>query len=230
MSERFTRRELGTQEFPGRPRTAWHPTLCRRHLPGPPHPARRPCWAGALAHASILAAGRAERRERLDGSAARQEMVPAGRQPGRCVRTVLVAGAGSPALPGYLEWYDRSLHVPERARRGPRRRGGPAAVAFVATVNVVLLQHALPVFVDTDRASFQIDAGKIEAAITPRTRAMLPVHLGVPSDMDRIRAVAGKHKVPVIEDACQAHLSEWRQKKVGKRGSSAASVSRPPRI
>jgi perosamine synthetase len=92
---------------------------------------------------------------------------------------------------------------------------------FVATVNVVLLQHALPVFVDTDPATFQIDAKKIEDAITDRTRCIIPVHLGGnASDLDSILAVAKKHKIPVIEDACQAHLAEWRGKKVGTWGDA----------
>jgi dTDP-4-amino-4,6-dideoxygalactose transaminase len=91
---------------------------------------------------------------------------------------------------------------------------------FVATVNVVLIQHALPVFVDTDPETFQMDAGKIEAAITDRTRCILPVHLGgSPADMDTIPAIARKHKLPVLEDACQAHLSEWRHRKVSTLGA-----------
>jgi len=90
---------------------------------------------------------------------------------------------------------------------------------FVATINAVLMHHALPVFVDTDPETFQIDARKIEAAITERTACIMPVHLGgSPADMDAILAVAGKHKLPVIEDACQAHLAEWRQKKVSTLG------------
>lgn len=92
---------------------------------------------------------------------------------------------------------------------------------FVATVNVVLLQYALPVFVDTDRATFQMDARKLEAAITPRTRCILPVHLGGnPANMDLILAVANKHKLPVLEDACQAHLGEWKGKKLGTLGTA----------
>ena len=91
---------------------------------------------------------------------------------------------------------------------------------FVATINVVLLQHALPVFVDTDRATSQIDATKIEAAITPRTRAIIPVHLGGSvANMDAILAVAKKHNLPVLEDACQSHLAEWRGQKVGTLGA-----------
>lgn len=90
---------------------------------------------------------------------------------------------------------------------------------FVATVNVVLLQHALPVFIDTDPETFQIDAGKIEAAITERTKAIIPVHLGGSvADLDSILTITKKHKLPVIEDACQAHLAEWRGRRVGSLG------------
>lgn len=90
---------------------------------------------------------------------------------------------------------------------------------FVATYNVVVLNYALPVFVDTDLESFQIDANKIEAAITKETKAILPVHLGgSPADLDKILEVANAHKLPVVEDACQAHLAEWRGRQVGTWG------------
>ena len=90
---------------------------------------------------------------------------------------------------------------------------------FVATYNVVVLNYALPVFVDTDLESFQIDASKIGAAITPETKAILPVHIGgSPADLDKILEVGNKHKLPVVEDACQAHLAEWRGRKVGTWG------------
>jgi dTDP-4-amino-4,6-dideoxygalactose transaminase len=91
---------------------------------------------------------------------------------------------------------------------------------FVATINAVLAMHALPVFVDTDPRTFQIDAKKIEAAISPRTVAIVPVHLGGNvADLDAVTAVAAKHRVPVLEDACQAHLAEWKGKKVGTFGT-----------
>lgn len=90
---------------------------------------------------------------------------------------------------------------------------------FVATYNVIVLNYALPIFVDTDVESFQIDANKIEAAITPQTKALLPVHIGgSPANLDKILEVANRHKLPVVEDACQAHLAEWRGKKVGTLG------------
>jgi perosamine synthetase len=91
---------------------------------------------------------------------------------------------------------------------------------FVATVNAVLMQHAIPVFVDTDPETFQIDARKIEAAITARTRCILPVHLGgSPADMDAILEIGRKHNLPVVEDACQAHLAEWQHRKVSTLGA-----------
>ena len=92
---------------------------------------------------------------------------------------------------------------------------------FVATVNVVLMLNALPVFVDSDRETFQIDARKIEAAITPQTKVLMPVHLGgAAADLDAILGIAKKRNLLVVEDACQAHLGEWRGKKVGTYGAT----------
>ncbi len=102
---------------------------------------------------------------------------------------------------------------------GPKDEVIVPPYTFVATINVVLLQHALPVFVDTDIETSQMDATKLEAAITPRTRCIMPVHLGGSvCDMDKIMAVAKKHNLPVIEDACQSHLAEWRKRKVSTIG------------
>ncbi|MBN2136945.1 MAG: DegT/DnrJ/EryC1/StrS family aminotransferase [Sedimentisphaerales bacterium] len=90
---------------------------------------------------------------------------------------------------------------------------------FVATVSVVLMSNALPVFVDVDPRTFQMDPAKIEEKITEHTRAILPVHiLGTMADMDRINAIGKKHTLKVIEDACQAHLAEWKGKKAGSLG------------
>jgi dTDP-4-amino-4,6-dideoxygalactose transaminase len=92
---------------------------------------------------------------------------------------------------------------------------------FVATVNVALLHYAMPVFVDSDRATFMMDPRKLEAAITERTAAIIPVHIGgSPADLDSILAIAKKHNVPVIEDACQAHLGRWRGRNLGTWGTS----------
>ncbi|NOX55478.1 MAG: DegT/DnrJ/EryC1/StrS family aminotransferase [Planctomycetes bacterium] len=92
---------------------------------------------------------------------------------------------------------------------------------FLATVTVVLQHYAMPVFVDSDRETFLMDPAKLEAAITDRTAAIIPVHIGgSPADMDRILAIAKKHNVPVIGDACQAHLAEWRGRSVGSWGTT----------
>lgn len=92
---------------------------------------------------------------------------------------------------------------------------------FIATVTAVLSNGALPVFVDVDPETFQIDPAKIEAKITPRTKAIIPVHiLGLPADMAPIMAIAKKHNLIVIEDACQAHLAEYQNKKVGSIGDA----------
>ena len=90
---------------------------------------------------------------------------------------------------------------------------------FIATYNVVLNQKALPVFTDTDQETFNINPHKIEEKITERTKAILPVHiLGLPADMGRIMAIARKHNLVVIEDACQAWLAEYEGKKCGTFG------------
>jgi dTDP-4-amino-4,6-dideoxygalactose transaminase len=90
---------------------------------------------------------------------------------------------------------------------------------FVATVNAVLVHHALPVFVDTDPETFQVDARLLESSITERTACILPVHIGgSAADMDAILAVAARHKLPVVEDACQAALGEWKGRKLSTLG------------
>ena len=92
---------------------------------------------------------------------------------------------------------------------------------FVATLNVILICHAMPVFVDVDLETSQIDARKIEAAITGRTAAIIPVHYsGNCADLDAIMEISRRRKVPVIEDACQSHLAEWRGLKAGTYGAT----------
>jgi dTDP-4-amino-4,6-dideoxygalactose transaminase len=93
---------------------------------------------------------------------------------------------------------------------------------FIATYNVVFNQKALPVFADTDQETFNINPAKIEEKINDRTKAILPVHiLGLPADMNRINAIARKHNLVVIEDACQAWLAEYEGKKCGTLGDLA---------
>ena len=90
---------------------------------------------------------------------------------------------------------------------------------FVATVNAILLEDALPVFVDIDPVTFQMDPDKLEEKITGNTKAVLPVHInGGVADMDRVNSVAKKHDLKVVEDACQSILAEWKGRKAGTLG------------
>jgi dTDP-4-amino-4,6-dideoxygalactose transaminase len=92
-------------------------------------------------------------------------------------------------------------------------------ISWVATANVILEVGATPVFADIDPVTRNIDLDKVEAAITPRTKAIIPVYLaGRPVDMDRLYAIAAKHKLRVIEDAAQAIGSSWRGKPIGSFG------------
>ncbi|MDH5207666.1 MAG: DegT/DnrJ/EryC1/StrS aminotransferase family protein [Burkholderiaceae bacterium] len=101
-------------------------------------------------------------------------------------------------------------------------------LSWVATANVVLTVGARPVFVDIDPVTRNIDASRIEAAITPRTRAILPVHLaGLPCDLDRIHAIAQQHGLRVIEDAAQAIGSGWNGRRVGSFGDYASFSFHP---
>jgi dTDP-4-amino-4,6-dideoxygalactose transaminase len=96
-------------------------------------------------------------------------------------------------------------------------------LSWVATSNVVLGLGAKPVFVDVDVATRNIDLEHIEAAVTQRTRAILPVYLaGLPVDIDRLYALAGKHGLRVVEDAAQAFGSTWKGTRIGSRGDLIA--------
>ncbi len=90
---------------------------------------------------------------------------------------------------------------------------------FIATASSVLAVSATPVFVDIEPRTLNIDPSLIESAITPRTKAIIAVHIaGCPADMDGVLEVARKHGLAVIEDACQAHAAEWKGRKVGALG------------
>ena len=93
---------------------------------------------------------------------------------------------------------------------------------FVATVAAVRYTGATPVFVDIDPVTFNMNPELVEAAITPRTKAVLPVHLyGQAADMDPIVEVARRHNLVVIEDAAQAHAAEYKGRRVGSLGDMA---------
>jgi len=98
-----------------------------------------------------------------------------------------------------------------------------SAFSFLATPVAVLHQGAIPIFADIDRRTFNIDPDDVERRISPRTKALLPVHIhGVPADMERITALARRHGLTIIEDACQAPGARYRGKRTGTLGAAAA--------
>lgn len=91
---------------------------------------------------------------------------------------------------------------------------------FVATVAAIECAGAKPVFVDVDDTYCTMDPARLEAAVTPRTRAIVPVHLyGQPADMDPILEIAGRRGIAVVEDACQAHGADYRGRRCGSMGT-----------
>ena len=97
------------------------------------------------------------------------------------------------------------------------------ALSFIASGLAPLHQLATPVFADVDPVTFTIDPDDVEARITPKTAALLPVHLhGLPADMDRLLELARKYGLAVVEDACQAHDASYGGRKVGSIGEAAA--------
>jgi len=106
---------------------------------------------------------------------------------------------------------------------GPGDEVITAANTFIASVLPVSYVGATPVLVDVDPRTYDLDLEQVEAAITPRTRAIMPVHLyGQPVDMDALMAIAERHGLDVIEDACQAHGARYRGRRAGSFGHAAA--------
>lgn len=102
------------------------------------------------------------------------------------------------------------------------------AMSFAASANVVLRVGARPVFVDVEVASRNLDLNRIEEAITPRTRAIMPVHFaGLPVDMDRLQQIARSHTLRIIEDAAHAIGALWRGRRIGSFGDIACFSFHP---
>ena len=105
---------------------------------------------------------------------------------------------------------------------GPEDEVITVSNTFIATGEAILLNGARPVFVDVDPDTFTMDPTLLEAAITPQTRLILPVHLyGHPADMTAIMAIAARHGIPVLEDAAQAHGAEIDGRRAGALGHAA---------
>jgi len=94
---------------------------------------------------------------------------------------------------------------------------------FIATASAVVMIGAIPVFVDVEPGTFNLDPAGIDDVVTERTKAIVPVHIsGRPADMDGVMAAARRHGLKVVEDACQAHGAEWRGQRVGPIGDAGA--------
>ncbi len=103
---------------------------------------------------------------------------------------------------------------------GPGDEVVTSSFSFNSSANVILFERATPVFADIDERTLNIDPDAMEAAITPRTRAIIPVHIfGYPCDIDRISKIARRHGVPVVEDACEALGAEIGGRRVGTHGN-----------
>ncbi len=111
-----------------------------------------------------------------------------------------------------------ALHLALRCLNiGPGDEVITTPFTFIATAWAISYVGATPVFVDIEPARRTLDPAKLEAAVTPRTKAIMPVHIfGTPADMDSINAIAAKHKLPVVEDAAQAHGARYKGKRVGQ--------------
>lgn len=105
---------------------------------------------------------------------------------------------------------------------GPGDEVITSAFSFSGSFHPILHQNAVPVFVDIDPATYNIDASQVEAKISERTKALLPVHIhGLPADMDELLALGKKYNLVVIEDACQAHGSTYKGRMCGTIGEMA---------
>ncbi|MCE0811423.1 UDP-4-amino-4-deoxy-L-arabinose aminotransferase [Buttiauxella sp. S04-F03] len=98
------------------------------------------------------------------------------------------------------------------------------SLTWVSTLNMIVLLGAEPVMIDVDRDTLMVTPQSIEGAITPRTRAIIPVHYaGAPADIDAIRAIGERHGIPVIEDAAHAAGTHYKGKHIGDRGTAIFS-------
>jgi perosamine synthetase len=125
-----------------------------------------------------------------------------------------------------------SLHLALRLHDiGPGDEVIVPSFSFIASANAVLYQGAKPVFVDIDRRTYNLDPNLIAAAITPRTKAILPVHqIGLAADMDSINAIALRHRLAVIEDAAPTIGATYKGKRVGGLGNTTCLSFHPRKV
>jgi len=103
---------------------------------------------------------------------------------------------------------------------GPGDEVITSAFSFSGSFHPILEQNAIPIFADIDERTYNIDVAQVEAKITERTKALLPVHIhGLPADLDQLLALGKKYGIPVVEDACQAHGATYKGKQAGTLGA-----------
>lgn len=135
----------------------------------------------------------------------------------------LASYCGTSAAVGVASGTDALVLVLDAWGIGPGDEVITSPFTFFATAEAIMRVGATPVFVDVDPVTFNIDPAAVEAAVTPRTKAIVPVHIfGQPAEMDTINAIAKKHGLAILEDACQAIGSEYRGKRAGALGDAAA--------
>ncbi|MBT5874151.1 MAG: DegT/DnrJ/EryC1/StrS family aminotransferase [Candidatus Latescibacteria bacterium] len=156
------------------------------------------------------------------------------------VRNVVLGGKWGSTAEGCVQTFERQFADYQDARHGICVTNGTTALVlalqaidirpgdevivpaytFIATANAVLMCNAVPVFVDIDPDTYNLDPALIEKSINNRTRAIMPVHFaGLPADLDRISSIAIKHNLSVIEDSAQAHGARWKNSGVGAQGN-----------
>ena len=140
----------------------------------------------------------------------------------------LAARVGAPYVAA-LSSGTAGLHLCMRlAGIGPGDEVVTTPFSFVASANCVLYEGATPVFADIDPRTLNLDPAAVEAAITPRTKAILPVHIfGYPAELAELEAIAERHGLAIVEDACEALGAEYRGRPVGSSGRPAVFAFYP---
>jgi dTDP-4-amino-4,6-dideoxygalactose transaminase len=172
-----------------------------------------------------LLAGYCELKAEIDEAVAR--VLGSGRYIGgaelESFETAFAAYCGAARCVGVASGFD-AIHLSLRALGiGPGDEVILASNSFAATVLAVSAVGAMPVFVEPDAATFNLDPERVEAAVGPRTKALLPTHLyGLPADLDPLLALARRHGLKLIEDAAQAHGARYKGRRLGAHGDIVA--------
>jgi perosamine synthetase len=183
--------------------------------------------AGLLSSIGLSAPWIDEREERLVLEALRSGRLSLGPMVDR-FEAALAASVGAPFVAA-ISSGTAGLHLCMRlAGIGPGDEVVTTPFSFVASANCALYEGATPVFADIDPETLNVDPAAVEAAVTPRTKAILPVHIfGYPAELAELEAIAARHGLAIVEDACEALGSEYRGRPVGSSGRPAVFAFYP---